>query len=219
MVAEAQAQGRQVQLALTGVADPFVLKLKVAGVTGVILASPVWLYQTWRFVTPGLLRHERKWSMVFVAVATPLLLSGAVLAYAFLPNALGFLFDFTPESVANIVDVSRYISFFLRTMIMFGIGFLLPLFALMLNLAGVLPADVLIRAWRWVILGIFVFAAVATPDGNPLTMTVMATPIIMMIVAVMGIAWLNDRRKRRKGAEVDLRDDEISEIETEPDPL
>lgn len=219
VVEEAQAQGRQVQLALTGVADPFTLKLKVAGVTGIILASPVWLYQTWRFITPGLLHHERKWSLVFVAVATPLFLSGAVLAYVFLPNALGFLFDFTPESVANIVDVARYISFFLRTMIMFGIGFLLPLFALMLNLAGVLPADVLIRSWRWVILGIFVFAAVATPDGNPLTMTVMAAPIIMMIVAVMGIAWLNDRRKRRKDKSLDLRDDELSEIETESDPL
>jgi sec-independent protein translocase protein TatC len=217
VVEEAQAQGRQVQLALTGVADPFVLKLKVAGVTGVVLASPVWLYQTWRFVTPGLHRHERKWSLLFVAVATPLFLSGVVLAYAFLPNALAFLFDFTPDSVANIVDVSRYISFFLRTMIMFGIGFLLPLFALMLNLAGVLPADVLIRAWRWVILGIFVFAAVATPDGNPLTMSVMATPIILMIVVVMGIAWLNDRRKRRKAAYLDLRDDELSTIETESD--
>lgn len=219
VVAEAQAQGRQVQLALTGVADPFTLKLKVAGVTGVVLASPIWLYQTWRFVTPGLLRHERRWSLLFVAVATPLFLSGAVLAYVFLPNALGFLFDFTPESVANIVDVSRYISFFLRTVIMFGIGFLLPLFALMLNLAGVLPASVLIRAWRWVILGIFVFAAVATPDGNPLTMTVMAAPIILMIAVVMGIAWLNDRRKRRKNPDLDLRDDEMSEIEPEPDPL
>lgn len=218
VVAEAQSQGRQVQLALTGVADPFVLKLKVAGVTGVVLASPIWLYQTWRFVTPGLLRHERKWSVLFVAVATPLFLSGMALAYVFLPNALGFLFDFTPESVANIVDVSRYISFFLRTVIMFGIGFLLPLFALMLNLAGILPAHVLIRAWRWVLLGIFVFAAVATPDGNPLTMTVMAIPIIMMIIAVMGIAWLNDRRKRRKDPDLDLRDDELSEIRGEPDP-
>jgi sec-independent protein translocase protein TatC len=217
VVDEAVAQGRTVTLALTGVADPFVLKLKVAGVAGVVLASPIWIYQLWRFVTPGLKRHERKWSILFVAVATPLFLAGALLAYVFLPNALGFLFDFTPQSVDNIVDVSKYVSFFLRTVIMFGIGFLLPLFALMLNLAGVLPARALIRAWRWVMLGIVVFAAVATPDGNPLTMGVMAAPIIAMIGVVMGIAYLNDRRKGRKNPDLDLRDDELSSIETDSD--
>lgn len=219
VVDEAVASGRNVTLALTGVADPFVLKLKVAGVAGVILASPIWLYQLWRFVTPGLKRHERKWSLLFVAVATPLFLSGALLAYVFLPNALAFLFDFTPQSVDNIVDVSRYVGFFLRTVVMFGIGFLLPLVALMLNLAGVLPARSLIRAWRWVILGIFVFAAVATPDGNPMTMAVMAAPIIAMIGVVMGIAYLNDRRRgrRRKNADLDLRDDELSPIDADSD--
>ena len=219
VVDEAVASGRNVTLALTGVADPFVLKLKVAGVAGVVLASPIWLYQLWRFVTPGLKRHERKWSLLFVAVATPLFLSGALLAYVFLPNALAFLFDFTPQSVDNIVDVSRYVGFFLRTVVMFGIGFLLPLVALMLNLAGVLPARNLIRAWRWVILGIFVFAAVATPDGNPMTMAVMAAPIIAMIGVVMGIAYLNDRRRgrRRKNADLDLRDDELSPIDADSD--
>ncbi len=218
VVAQAQADGRNVQLALTGVADPFVLQLQVVVVSGIVLASPIWLYQVWRFVTPGLHRHERRWSVAVVAVATPLFIAGAALAYAFMPNALAFLLDFTPDKVSNIVDVSRYVSFFLNTVLVFGVGFLLPLFALLMNLAGVLPASTLIAAWRWILVGIFVFAAVATPDGNPVTMTVLALPIMALLTAVMGIAWLNDRRKRRRAAAAAVADDELSPIDS-PTPI
>lgn len=213
VVQQAQAEGRNVQLALTGVTDPFVLQLQVAVVAGIVLSSPVWIYQTWRFVTPGLHRNERRWSLIIVATATPLFIAGAALAYFFMPNALTFLLGFTPQSVSNIVDVDRYVSFFLNTIIVFGIGFLLPLFALMLNLAGVLPAKRLIGAWRWILLGIFVFAAVATPDGNPFTMTMLAVPIMVLLTVVMAIAWLHDRRKRVRTEAIDLRDDEASEID------
>ncbi|MCB0917714.1 MAG: twin-arginine translocase subunit TatC [Actinobacteria bacterium] len=215
VVAAAQAENRDVQLVLTGVADPFVLRLQVSAVAGIVMSSPVWLYQLWRFVTPGLHKHERRWSMVFVGIATPLFLAGAALAYIFLPNALGFLFDFTPQSVANYVDVSRYISFFLRTVLVFGIGFLIPLVALMLNLAGILSARALVKSWRWTILGVFLFAAVATPDGNPLTMSMLALPILLLIGVVTGIAVLHDRRARKKGdgLTIDVRDNEISPID------
>ena len=96
VVDEAQAQGHNVTLALTGVADPFTLQLKVAGITGLVLASPVWLFQLWRFVTPGLHKNERAWALGFTALATPLFLAGMALAYLFLPHAIGFLFGFTP---------------------------------------------------------------------------------------------------------------------------
>ena len=218
VVSEAQENGRNVQLTLTGVADPFVLQIKVALVSGVVLASPIWLYQLWRFVTPGLHRHERRWSIIVVAIATPLFCAGVALAYVFMPNALDFLLGFTPESVSNFVDVSRYVTFFLRTVIVFGIGFLLPLFALMLNLAGVLPASTLINAWRWILVGIFLFAAIATPDGNPITMTMLAVPIVLLLTIVMGIAWLHDRRKGKRADEAAIPDDEMSTIE-EPTAL
>jgi sec-independent protein translocase protein TatC len=218
VVDEARANGQDVQLALTGVVDPFVLQLQVTVVAGILLSSPVWLYQVWRFVTPGLHRHERRWSMVVVLTATPLFLAGAALAYVFMPQALGFLLGFTPTNVSNIVDVSRYVSFFLNTVIVFGIGFLLPLFALLLNLAGVLPAKALISAWRWILLGTIVFAAVATPDGNPFTMLILAVPIMGLLAIVMAIAWLNDKRKRNANDTADLADDEISSIE-DPTPV
>lgn len=213
VVDEARLNGQDVQLALTGVVDPFALQLQVTVVAGILLSSPVWLYQVWQFVTPGLHRHERRWSMVVVLTATPLFLAGAALAYVFMPQALGFLLGFTPTNVSNIVDVSRYVSFFLNTVIVFGIGFLLPFFALLLNLAGVLPAKSLISAWRWILLGTIVFAAVATPDGNPFTMMVLAIPIMLLLLIVMGIAWLNDKRKRERAEETQIGDDEISPID------
>lgn len=216
VVAEAQAQGRNVQLALTGVTDPFLLQIKVAVVAGVVLASPVWLYQIWRFVTPGLHGHERRWALGFAALATPLFLAGVALAYVFLPQALAFLFGFTPDTVANIVDVSRYLNFFLRTIVVFGVGFLLPLLAVLLNFAGVLRATAFIAAWRWITLGVVVFAAMATPDGSPLTMLALAGPMMALVVVAMGVAWLNDRRRGR-AVDVDASDDEASRIDpTDP---
>lgn len=212
VVQEAQQDGKNVQLALTGVTDPLMVQVKLSAVAGVVLACPVWLFQLWRFVTPGLHRNERAWAVGFAAAATPLFIGGVALAYVFLPQALGFLFGFTPDNVANIVDVSRYLSFFVRTVLVFGAGFLLPLLAVLLNLAGVLSARAFVGSWRWVVLGVFIFSAMATPDGSPLTMAVLALPILALFGVAMLLAWLNDRRHR----DADLRD--LSDDEASPLP-
>ena len=203
-VEQAQAEGRDVTLALTGVADPFVLQLQVAAFTGLILASPVWLYQLWRFVTPGLHSKEKRWSLAFVAVATPLFIAGTVLAYVVLPIGLEILLGFTPENVENIVSVDRYLSFFLRTVIVFGVGFLTPLLIVALNFAGVLSGKRLLKWWRWIIFIIFIFAAVATPTGDPVNLALLAGPILILVGIAVLIAVLNDRRRaRRAGKEPD----------------
>ena len=138
-IQQARSEGRTITLALTGVADPFVLQLQIAAVTGLVLSSPVWLYQLWRFVTPGLHKHERRWAIGFAAVATPLFAAGVWLAYTVLPYGLALLLGFTPDGVENIISVDRYLSFFIRTVIVFGVGFLIPLLLVLLNFAGVLP--------------------------------------------------------------------------------
>ena len=149
VVDQARAEGRDITLALTGVADPFVLQLQIAAVTGILLSSPVWLYQLWRFVTPGLRRHERRWAIAFVVVAVPLFASGVMLAYFVLPYGLELLFGFTPQNVENIVAVDRYLSFFIRMVLVFGVGFLAPLMLVLLNFAGVLTGKRLLSWWRW----------------------------------------------------------------------
>lgn len=225
-VDQARAEGREVTLALTGVADPFVLQMQVAAMAGVVLSSPIWLYQLWRFVTPGLHRNERRWAFAFVAVATPLFLAGVALAYAVLPLGLQVLLGFTPDNVENIVSVDRYLSFFLRTVLVFGVGFLVPLMLVLLNFAGVLPGRKLLSWWRWIILGVMLFAAVATPTGDPINLVLLAGPILILVAVAVGIALLNDRRRARRRASSgdvtdydDLDDDEASPIDLEPSPI
>jgi sec-independent protein translocase protein TatC len=225
-VEQARAEGRQVTLALTGVADPFVLQMQIAAMAGIVLSSPVWLYQLWRFITPGLHRHERRWAFAFVAVATPLFLAGVALAYAVLPLGLQVLLGFTPDNVENIVAVDRYLSFFLRTVLVFGVGFLVPLMLVLLNFAGVLPGRRLLSWWRWIILAVMLFAAVATPTGDPINLMLLAGPILVLVAIAVGVCLLNDRRRARRRAQdpdaVDygaLDDDEASPIDLEPSPV
>jgi len=215
VVEQARAEGREITLALTGVADPFVLQLQIAAVTGLLLSSPVWLYQLWRFVTPGLRRHEKRWAIGFVVVAVPLFASGVMLAYIVLPYGLEILFGFTPQNVENIVSVDRYLSFFIRMVIVFGVGFLAPLMLVLLNFAGVLTGKRLLSWWRWIIFATFIFAAVATPTGDPINMLLLAGPILALMCIAIGVCLANDRRRARRG-QVDY--DEWDDDEASPLP-
>ncbi|NQU36847.1 MAG: twin-arginine translocase subunit TatC [Actinobacteria bacterium] len=215
VVAEARAQGRDVTLTITDVAGAFTLQLKVAAVTGLILASPVWIYQFWRFVTPGLHRHEKRWAYGFVAIAVPLFLAGVVMAYVVLPGALQILFDFTPDSVANFLPVDTYLSFFIRLILVFGLGFLTPLIIVGLNLMGVLTGRTLLKWWRFIIFGVFLFAAVATPTADPFNLLLLATPILILVGAALAFCFINDRRRAKKAGESEFAqwgDDETSPL-------
>ena len=218
IVEQAQANGRDVRLVLGGVADAFVLQIKVSVVTSMLVTSPIWIYQLWRFITPGLYRKEKFRAYLFAGVATPLFISGAVLAYIFLPIGLNILFGFTPLGVGNYVPVDRYLSFFLRMVLVFGISFLAPLFIVMLNIFDMLEAKAITSRWRLVVLIVFAFSAIATPTGDPVNMSLLAIPVLLLISIATGIAWVNDRRRARKRAEdpvLGLSDDEAS---PEPKP-
>ncbi len=218
IVEKAQENGRDVRLVLGGVADAFVLQIKVSVVTSMLVTSPIWIYQLWRFITPGLYRKEKLRAYLFVSVAVPLFVSGAVLAYIFLPIGLNILFGFTPLGVGNYVPVDRYLSFFLRMVLVFGISFLAPLFIVMLNIFDVLEAKAITSRWRVVVLSVFAFAAVATPTGDPVNMTLLAAPVLLLISIATFIAWLNDKRRaraRKADPVLGLSDDEAS---PEPKP-
>ena len=155
---------------------------------GLFLSSPVWMYNLWGFVAPGLHQRERRYGIAFVAVSVPLFLGGAVLAYVFLPKGFDLLIGFNPDpqSVANIIGLNDYLSFVLRMFLVFGIAFVLPVFLVALNLAGVVTGRQLLKAWRPVILGAFLFAAIATPSGDPYTMTALAVPMLVLYYTAAG---------------------------------
>lgn len=208
--------GFDIRITLASVTSPFTLQLKIAAMTGIVLASPVWIYQLWAFVTPGLHKQERRYGYAFMFSAVPLFLAGVAVALWVLPKGLELLIGFTPEGVSNFLAVDAYLSFLVRTMIVFGIGFLVPVFIVGLNLVGILSASAIKRSWRWTVLGVFLFGAVATPTGDPLSMMLLAGPMLLLILIAFGICLLNERRRARRSKEPDyseLDDDEASSID------
>jgi sec-independent protein translocase protein TatC len=188
----------------TGIADAFVLQTKVSLVAGLVLSSPFWLYQIWAFIMPGLHRHERKWTLVFVSIAGPLFATGVVLGYYVLPKGLEILIGFTPGQVQNLIEVDRYLSFVLRILLVFGIAFEIPLFVVLLYLAHVVSSQQLARWRSYVIFGTFVFAAVATPSTDPITMLFLALPMTALFLIAEVITRVLDARRRRQGDAGDL---------------
>ena len=209
---QARADGKNVALTLSGITSAFALKLNVAMFTGIVLATPVWTYQLWAFLRPGLHARERRYTIAFVAAATPLFLVGIGLAYLVLPGAINVLLGLTPDDVANLPTVSEYLSFVLRLALAFGIGFLLPVLVVALNFAGVLTADRLRTWWRGAILGVFVFAAVITPTPDPWNMTLLAVPMLVLLFIAWTIAWWRDRRVAAREGDSEWTDDDDAPI-------
>ncbi|MGH3236832.1 MAG: twin-arginine translocase subunit TatC, partial [Streptosporangiaceae bacterium] len=145
-------------LALDGPLDSFYLRVKVAVIVGVILSSPIWLYQLWAFIAPGLYSREKRWSYIFLGTSVPLFLIGVTLAYWSLGRSMHYLLGLTPSGVANIIQVDQYMSFVMAMLLAFGLAFEVPLLIIMLNLAGILTHE-RFRKWRRVLLfGVFLIA-------------------------------------------------------------
>ncbi|MFF3061727.1 twin-arginine translocase subunit TatC [Streptomyces sp. NPDC057909] len=190
--------GRCGVIATNGLLSPVTLALKVSLTAGLIGASPVWLYQLWRFLAPGLHRGEKKYTLAFLATGIPLFLTGAAFAYAVLPTTARVLISFTPDRATNILPVDDFLDLATRMVVVFGLSFELPLVLIMLNLAGILSAARMTSWWRHMIIGVTVFAAIATPSSDPLSMLALAGPITALYLIACAISWLNDRRRTRK---------------------
>jgi sec-independent protein translocase protein TatC len=204
----------QCALTTTGILDPFVLRIKICMIIGLVIAAPIWLYQLWAFVAPGLYQRERRWTYVFMAGSVPLFAMGAFLAYETLDKGLGILLGFTPEHVVPLVTITSYLSYAVAMLLIFGATFELPLFVVILNFAGVLT-HARIKKWRrTLVFGIFVFAAVATPSQDPFTMLALALPTVALFEVAELIAYVHDRRKAaRPDPYGDLSDDEASPLD------
>lgn len=197
----------------TGAGGGFLLYLKLCGLAAIIGSSPIWLYQIWAFVLPGLHAHEKKWTGIFAAIAGPLFLGGVLLGYVTLPKGLEILIGFTPDGLTNLIDFNEYLTFFSRTLLVFGIAFEIPVFVVLLNMAGVLKGKTLGNYRAWIIVGTFIFAAVATPSGDPFTMTFMAAPMVILFFVSEIIARLNDRRRGQRSINAGLSPDEPSPLD------
>ncbi len=202
-----------------GPLDLFLLDLKIALGLGVVLSSPVWLYQLWAFVAPGLHRRERRWAYAFAGTAAPLFLAGAMLAFFVLERLLGFLLGLAGDDVTSQLEVTRYVSFVVTMMLTAGLAFQFPLVVIMLNVTGVASARRLLGWWRGAVFAMFVLAALITPTPEPFTLVALGLILSGLYFAAVGVAFLLDRRRARRAAlEPAVPDDVASPLEDAPAP-
>ncbi len=175
--------------------DGLSTRIRVGMYGGIIAALPVILWQVWRFVVPALNKKEKQYAIPFVLSSVVLFAAGGVLAYFTVGRALEFLIAWAGEDVNEIFSVSSYVSLIGLMIFAFGIGFLLPVLLVFLQLASVVTPRRLIGAWRYATVGVFVLAAVITPSGDPVTLMMLAIPLLILYFFAAFIGWLLVRRR------------------------
>jgi sec-independent protein translocase protein TatC len=203
-------------LIVTGVFDPFFVKLKVAFVVGIIVSSPIWFYQLWAFIAPGLYRREKRWTFAFVGTAVPLFALGGVFAYLAMSRGLRFLLGLTPPDVRPLITIDTYFGYAMAMLFIFGIAFELPLVLVILNMAGAVSHAFIRKYRRVMIFLVFVFAGAATPSPDPFSMLLLAVPCVILVECAELFVWWNDRRRARREAAL-LATEGLSEISEDTD--
>ena len=198
---ETRLTGESCKLIQTQPFEAFLVQFKVGLAAGAVLTSPFWLYQIWAFITPGLYDNERKFTRIFVFLASFLFICGAVLAYYVVPKGLAVLVSFGGDEFITALAANDYISFVLVMLLIFGVSFELPLVITMLNRIGVLPYRNLAKWRRGIIFVLFVFAAFATPGTDPVGMLALAGAMTVLFELAVQIARIHDRKKERQAVD------------------
>lgn len=205
-----------VSLNFNSITGPFAMRLKVAVFVGILMASPVWLWQAWGFLLPGLLPKERKIALVYFFISIPLFFLGAAMAAYTFPRLVGILLSFTPKGLANIQTANDYFSTALFFCLAFGLAFLLPVLLVALNQIGILPARIMRKSWRITLFGILIFSAFMTPDPSAVSMLAMAAPVFALFWCAVAVAFFMERLRRRRGADPRNRYAHLSPDEATP---
>lgn len=187
-----------VEIVFSSVAQPFDIMLQVALFIGLILSSPIWLYQIWAFIVPGLRKNERRYAMGFIAAAVPLFIGGITLGWFALPQAMAFFTSLTPDGTAHRVLATVYIPFVTRLLLAFGIALVIPVILVGLNMAEVLEGKTMLKHWRISVFLIAVIAAMGAPGSDVITMFYLGAPLVLLYGLALGISLMNDRRRAKK---------------------
>jgi sec-independent protein translocase protein TatC len=193
----AKQQHRLAALNYPGVTSAFDLKIQIAITVGIIVSSPVWLYQIWAFFVPGLTKRELRYGLGFFLTSVPLFLAGCLAGWLVVPHIVELLTSFAQSGDSSLLSASDYFDFILKLMLAIGIAFVMPVFLVLLNFIGILSAKVILKSWRIALLLIVVFTAIATPSADVVSMFLLAIPMIVLYFAAAAVAAIHDRRASR----------------------
>ncbi|WP_237193710.1 twin-arginine translocase subunit TatC [Rothia nasimurium] len=205
-------EGRTAALNYSTAISPFDQMIRISLYIGLVIASPVWIYQLWAFITPALYKKEKLYTLGFTFTALPMFLLGTGLAWWLLPSAISTLTQFSPNGATNLLTADVYISFVVKFMLAFGIAFVLPVLLVGLNFIGLISGKAMLKSWRWVVLIVAIIAAMAAPGGEIMSMVYLMVPLLFFFFLAIGISLLNDKRRAKKRARIEagLSDDELN---------
>lgn len=216
-ILDLEVDGRTALIQYTDVGSGFDTKIQISLFIAVLLASPVWLYQIWAFIVPGLTRREKWHAIGFLGTAVPLFLAGVYAGWSVLPNIVRLMATFQPSEDAFQIEARSYLDFTVKLLLAIGVGFVMPVFLVLLNFIGVVRGQSILKSWRIALLCIILFAAIATPAADLMSMFLLAVPIVVLYFIAAGIAILHDKRVDRTRAselaEYGLDDDADTAIE------
>lgn len=212
IISVAEEQGREAAISYTTVSEAFDTRLIISITLGIVMASPLWLYQLWAFIVPALHKKERRYAVGFLAAAIPLFLAGCAAGWFILPNIVTLLTSFATDDSQTLLTARVYLDFAAKLVLAIGIGFVLPVVLVMLNFTRVLTGESILKGWRWAILAITAFTAIATPAADVWSMVLLAIPMIGLYFLAAAISVLNDKRVAKReaalNAEYGIRVDE-----------
>lgn len=200
VLASADEQDRTASLAYTTIGEAFDTRLLIMFLIGIVASSPIWLYQLWAFIVPALHQREKRFAVGFIAASVPLFVGGCLAAWFVFPNIVILLTSFAFGESATLLSARIYLDFAIKFILAIGLGFLFPVVLVALNLVRVITGAGILKAWRWAILGITAFTAIATPAADVLSMVLLAIPMVGLYFAAAGIASINDKRVAKREA-------------------
>jgi sec-independent protein translocase protein TatC len=199
----ATAQNRVAELNYDNITGAFDLKMEIAFTIGLVISSPIWLYQIWAFFVPALSRRELRYGLGFFLTAVPLFFAGCAAGWFVVPHIVQLLTSFAPSQDTAIIQAKVYFDFVLKLVVAIGVAFVLPVFIVLLNFVGILSAQSIVKSWRVALLVIVLFTAIATPSADVVSMFLLAIPMVLLYFAAAGVAWLHDRRAAKAAVQLD----------------
>lgn len=198
LVAESRGDESRVELMFSTVTSGFDLRLRMSFAIGLLISAPIWLWQVWAFVMPGLTRKEIRYTVGFIAAAVPLFFLGCATGLYVMPNIVKLMSQFVPEGAAAFYDATYYYDFVFKLLLFVGIAYVLPVFLIALNLAGVMSGKAILKGWRVAVLVSVVFAALATPPADVASTMLLAAIMMVLFFAAAGLSLLFDRRRAKR---------------------